>query len=59
MSKIKNAICYFVAVICLFAMLWIMASWIDVVMHNTPYETEHHYQKWNCFCLMVDNYYGR
>ena len=58
MTKIKNVVLYFVAGICLLAIMWVMASWVDIVVHNDPYEV-HNYQKWNCFCLMVDNYYGR
>lgn len=45
-----------IAVIFLIAFLgWILISWADVMMHNSPTSGDQNYHTWNAFTMVFDN----
>lgn len=38
--------------ICIFILVWFVASFIDVNMHNMPWQDQQ-YQVWNAFTLLL------
>lgn len=37
-------------------LLWILASWIDIVAHNDPWRGSHEYMPGNAFVLLTQKY---
>lgn len=46
---ISNVFCIIFALI----MLWFLASWIDVLMHNDPVHGDYAYAPWNFFMRVL------
>ena len=44
---IFNGFCFVSGVVC----LWVLASWIDIVLHNL--EPNSTYQSWNLFVILM------
>lgn len=44
-----------IAVVLLIAFfIWIMVSWADVIMHNSPSSGDFNYHSWNAFTMIFE-----
>ena len=55
MKKISRILWCMVYIIGIPIILWVVASWVDVIMHNA---SDHVYQSWNYFSILLDLYHG-
>ena len=39
--------------VCIAALMWLLVSWIDVLLHNDPVTGDKSYWKGNAFVLMI------
>ena len=50
----KTFIASTITVIAVALMLWILISWMDVLMHNDPWTGDRQYHNWNAFMLLTE-----
>lgn len=50
---IKSIISWMSCVIFLSLVMWLIVSWIDVLMHNDPLTGDHNYMPANAFVVMT------
>ncbi len=50
---IKSIISWMSCVIFLSLVMWLIVSWIDVLMHNDPLTGDHNYMPVNAFVVMT------
>lgn len=51
---IKYILKLFAYVACIGLIMWILASWIDVLMHNDPLTGDRRYNPANAFVIMTE-----
>ena len=45
---------YTSTVFTIIVLLWIMMSWVDVINHNDPFETDGSPSGWNAFVVLTE-----
>ena len=50
----RKMIEYLMTFLVVLMMVWILASWVDVVMHNDPSGSDGDPAKWNAFMVLTE-----